>query len=235
MARDTTIAAKAFKVVATKSLRFNGTSLSFERVDTLGDVYKYDPSTQREVLLYRFSDLSRSFWPSQNHLARFDTSYTDEVFSKARKILRTNFYFSNDTTQLLFVYDFADSLGLIRSDFGHLQGTFLGGARINGVLYGTFTSVKEKYETPVSFTLYQNYPNPFRTSSTIEFLITNSSYVTLKVFDVLGREIISLIDAHLSAGKHKVVWHPERLAAGKYFYRLSFETHSKVRELTFQK
>lgn len=75
-------------------------------------------------------------------------------------------------------------------------------------------------EIPSSFELRQNYPNPFNPSTKLSFVICHSSLVTLKVFDVLGREVTTLVDGELNAGENSVVFSAQGLPSGVYFYRL---------------
>jgi hypothetical protein len=73
---------------------------------------------------------------------------------------------------------------------------------------------------PVSFGLEQNYPNPFNPTTTISFKVTDLSVVTLKVFDILGREVATLADGVKSSGRYTVTFDGSRLSSGLYFYRL---------------
>ena len=76
-------------------------------------------------------------------------------------------------------------------------------------------------EIPASFALMQNYPNPFNPSTAIGFQITDYSLVTLKVYDILGREVATLVNGVKPAGSYSVPWQPHQLASGVYFYRLT--------------
>jgi photosystem II stability/assembly factor-like uncharacterized protein len=93
---------------------------------------------------------------------------------------------------------------------------------------GTFTYSNEIEVavdlTPKEFVLYQNYPNPFNPSTTISWQSPVSSWQTLKIFDVVGNEVITLVDEYRPAGKYEIEFHPESgiryQASGIYFYQL---------------
>jgi hypothetical protein len=75
---------------------------------------------------------------------------------------------------------------------------------------------------PKSFTLKQNYPNPFNPTTTIEFTLAEDSKVSLKVFNMLGCEVATLVDAKLTAGKlYNASLNASKLSSGMYFYRLA--------------
>jgi sugar lactone lactonase YvrE len=93
---------------------------------------------------------------------------------------------------------------------------------------------------PNVFSLSQNYPNPFNPATTISFGLPITSAVSLKVYDVLGREITSLISGDLSAGYHQVRWNAAGVSSGVYIYRLTAngtdqQNFTQVRKLTLQK
>jgi hypothetical protein len=74
--------------------------------------------------------------------------------------------------------------------------------------------------TPSDFTLYQNHPNPFNPGTKINFVIPKSSFVNLKVYDVLGKEAASLVNDERPAGYYEVEFNATGLPSGIYFYRL---------------
>jgi hypothetical protein len=83
------------------------------------------------------------------------------------------------------------------------------------------TDVKESFTIiPNSFILYQNHPNPFNPSTMISFDIPTRSFVTLKVYDLLGREVTTIASEELSAGNYSRFWNASGFAGGFYFYRL---------------
>jgi hypothetical protein len=76
-------------------------------------------------------------------------------------------------------------------------------------------------ETPQQFTLYQNYPNPFNPTTTISFDLPRAAKVTVTIYDILGREVLSPIsNQQMSEGKQQIVFNGSTLASGVYFYRM---------------
>jgi hypothetical protein len=73
---------------------------------------------------------------------------------------------------------------------------------------------------PKVFSLQQNYPNPFNPSTRISFDLPSKSFVSLKIFDLIGREVATLVSEELSAGSYAKQWNATRLPSGVYFYRL---------------
>ncbi|HET7152550.1 MAG TPA: T9SS type A sorting domain-containing protein, partial [Candidatus Kapabacteria bacterium] len=76
-------------------------------------------------------------------------------------------------------------------------------------------------QTPSLFTLSQNYPDPAVSSANIDYTLARSGYVSLKIYDALGREVTELVNGIESAGTHTAFWQPQGLPGGVYFYRLS--------------
>ncbi len=74
---------------------------------------------------------------------------------------------------------------------------------------------------PSETKLFDNYPNPFNPSTTIKFDLSESGFVSLKVFDILGREAATLINENLEAGGYEKVFDASKLASGGYYYRLN--------------
>ncbi len=96
--------------------------------------------------------------------------------------------------------------------------------------YG-ITSVKDISETPVVYKLYQNYPNPFNPRTIITYTLPEYSNVKLKVFDLLGNEIATLVDEEQAAGFHKVNFDAGKLSSGVYFYRLQAGSYVETKKM----
>ncbi len=84
----------------------------------------------------------------------------------------------------------------------------------------TTTAVRENGVLPARFGLGQNYPNPFNPSTTISYQLPTNSFVTLKVYDVLGKEIVTLVNGQLAAGSYQITINASHLSSGIYFYQL---------------
>ncbi|MBU2492675.1 MAG: T9SS type A sorting domain-containing protein [Bacteroidetes bacterium] len=100
---------------------------------------------------------------------------------------------------------------------------------------GVSGSYSFSYDLPEQIILYQNYPNPFNPSTSIQFSISHYGKVTLKVYDVLGKEISVLLDDYLETGTHNLLFNPDNLASGIYFYRLTFDNFAVTKKLMFIK
>ena len=75
--------------------------------------------------------------------------------------------------------------------------------------------------TPADFVLYQNYPNPFNPFTTIKYSVPVRSHVSLKVYDVLGREVAALVNETKEKGIHSVNFIADNISSGVYFYKLT--------------
>ncbi|MDR3628279.1 MAG: T9SS type A sorting domain-containing protein, partial [Ignavibacteriaceae bacterium] len=98
------------------------------------------------------------------------------------------------------------------------------------------TSVKEdKMQTPSGYYLSQNYPNPFNPNTVINYQLSAYSHVTLKVYDVLGRLVKTLIDGYKSQGNYSVNFNAADLASGIYFYQLKAGNFTETKKLSLLK
>jgi Secretion system C-terminal sorting domain len=88
---------------------------------------------------------------------------------------------------------------------------------------------------PLLFSLGQNYPNPFNPTTTISYQLPKAGHVTLKVFDVLGRQAETLADTWQAAGIHSVIFNASSLPSGAYFYALQAGTYYDIKKLLLLK
>lgn len=98
------------------------------------------------------------------------------------------------------------------------------------------TSVENISEAvPNNFTLSQNYPNPFNPTTSINFTIPTSEFVTLKIYNILGSEIADLVSENLSAGSYSFNFDAQNLASGAYFYELKAGTFTQIKKMNLLK
>ncbi len=120
---------------------------------------------------------------------------------------------------------YSDTLYIVNNSNIPLAKIFLNG---NGVL----TEVAQNRPgIPDNFGISQNYPNPFNPSTNISFNIPKRSLVSLKVFDLLGREVATIVSEEMSAGSYSRTWNAVNMPSGVYFYRLQAGSFNETKKL----
>jgi hypothetical protein len=213
--------------------------LVFERQQE-NSVFRFDTLKNGEQLWYNF-DLSAG--DTVGSYARgSDTmdivlveARVDTIFGAARRtwlFMIDNYRAWADDEQYVVI---TDSLGL--TDYGEaFAGAELRGAVIGGVRYGTVSAVgPAPAVVPLGFQLGVNYPNPFNPTTTITYTVPSRSLVTLKVFNLLGQEVASIVDEIEGPGSRAVAFNAGGLPSGMYFYRLQAGGCSDVKKLLLMK
>jgi hypothetical protein len=101
---------------------------------------------------------------------------------------------------------------------------------------GTITAIEQNsIETPNQYELYQNFPNPFNPSTKIRYSVPQSSTIVIKVFDILGNEIETLVDEEKFIGTYELTWNAERLPSGIYFYKLQSGSFVETKKMVLMK
>ncbi len=113
-----------------------------------------------------------------------------------------------------------------------VDAAYLGSSITTGVFtIGTQTSVEETDIMPQIFALDQNYPNPFSSTTTIKFTIPEQGNVEIRVFNVLGYEIKTVVKKEFTQGQHEVVFNAEGLSSGVYFYRMTSGNKTVIKKM----
>ncbi|MCF8395565.1 MAG: choice-of-anchor A family protein, partial [Melioribacteraceae bacterium] len=97
------------------------------------------------------------------------------------------------------------------------------------------TSARDEDSVPVEFNLMQNYPNPFNPTTTIEFSVAANGLYTLKIYNILGQEVATLLNKELTAGSHKEIFDARSLASGIYIYSLVGEKVNMTKKMILLK
>lgn len=127
--------------------------------------------------------------------------------------------------------------------YGGIRATLPNGgpSTANDVIYKVFitpnpVSVENiSSEVPEKYSLSQNYPNPFNPVTNIEFKISTSDFVKLKVYDVMGKEISALVNQNLTPGTYKINFDGSRLTSGMYFYKLETSKFTETKKMVLIK
>ncbi|MGA2625245.1 MAG: T9SS type A sorting domain-containing protein [Bacteroidota bacterium] len=154
---------------------------------------------------------------------RTDNGFNNGVFQYHSRNKQVT-YISQDFSQLLFDVDSTFSGGTtVAHDYRFTPKT--------GVL-----SVREvSNSAPKEFSLSQNYPNPFNPSTKISFTVAKSDFISLKVYNLLGQEVGTLVNQQMMPGTYEATFDASHLPSGLYLYRLSAGGLQQVRKMTFMK
>ncbi len=102
-----------------------------------------------------------------------------------------------------------------------------------------YSDIVEVDIAPAVFALTQNYPNPFNPSTSIQYAISSRQFVTLKVYDILGKEVITLVNEEKAAGQYEVEFNPESSiknpASGIYYYQLRAGNYVETKKMILMK
>lgn len=188
--------------------------------------------------------------------ARVDSVFWGSLFGVVTRVKAIGYHFAqriNDTT-----YHYWHHEEYIAAGFGFFLSFYdppieatdvLIGCIINGRRYGTMLSVGDDQTSsnPSLYELYPAYPNPFNPSTRIRYRISNrparpdgtsgagGEYVTVKIYDLLGREVATLVDGMQGVGLHSTLWEPQSMSSGAYFVRLTARHFTATAKLIYSK
>ncbi len=116
------------------------------------------------------------------------------------------------------------------------QGSVSNYSAVGSFRTGGITSVEEKSSIPTQFELLQNYPNPFNPTTKISYSLPSNSFVTIKIYDMLGSEVKTLINREAAAGKNTVEWNGDdnfgyKVSSGTYIYRITAGSFSASKKM----
>ncbi|MBK7444957.1 MAG: T9SS type A sorting domain-containing protein [Ignavibacteria bacterium] len=123
----------------------------------------------------------------------------------------------------VFSFDGKKNIELANSDDNSIEG-------VTGKL-----SNESIANIPAEFALGQNYPNPFNPSTTINYDLPASNFVTLKIYDLVGKEVMTLVNEKLDAGRYSATFNGSNLASGMYFYKITAGEFTFVRKMVLIK
>jgi len=142
---------------------------------------------------------------------------------------KIGFVTGNGTTTEINNYSFADDELLIQKTYYRLKQIDFDGT------FSYSDEVVVDVNTPLTFSLAQNYPNPFNPSTVINYQLPVAGVVTLKVYDVLGNEVTTLVNETKSAGRYDVRFDASGLSNGVYFYTIKADNFNSTKKMIFMK
>ncbi|MBN1782649.1 choice-of-anchor D domain-containing protein [bacterium] len=210
-----------------------GENQYYERSDST-KIYKKYYSTDNEVVCdftWQVGDTATN----GGIVTKIDTT-TIFGLSKKRVIINKEGIPSSES------WTYHELFGLTSSNSSHLLAgggsVSLRGAIIDGITYGDTQSniPNNQFNLGSSdFYLFQNYPNPFNPRTKIKYNIDVSSNVTLKIYNISGQELVTLVNEFQIAGKYEIIWQPKGFPSGIYLYRLQVGKFSEVKKFILQK
>jgi subtilisin family serine protease len=131
---------------------------------------------------------------------------------------------AGDSLEIGFALACDLNLANLRTDFANARAK-----------YNSITAINDKITVPLSFNLLQNYPNPFNPATSIKYSIPAAEHVVLKIYDILGNEIRTLVNEEKAPGVYSVNFDAKNLPSGVYLYRLSAGNYVSVKKLVLLK
>ncbi len=215
-------------------LRFKGASDTTYFRGSQFDIAITSDAIQARRPLPDTSHLHGIAWGSNN----INSLPAPRAYRSGQLAIGSSLYFSKPT--IMTFSDFGvdanlskDTLGGTR---GHPNDSTTGGGNYLYILglRGTI-GIQPTGSIAHDYHLYQNYPNPFNPSTTIEFDVPKSAYTTLEVYDLLGKNISTLVNEKIQAGKYSIAWLAAGYPSGVYFYKLETDEYSNTKKMILAK
>jgi len=232
---DTSINGKDYSVIK------KGEMLIYQRVENNSLVFEYNPFSNQEYIRYDFISPDRSLWQldslsgqygiystQQNYIGIYGESLESKVYDSV--FIDTTASVPDTSWDSLvdgLAVTISKGIGITMYGMGINVVGFVG-AVIDGNTIGTITDVEETQNIITTPKLFQNYPNPFNPSTIISYLIPKAGCVTLKVYDMLGKQVATLVNQKQSSGRYEATFSTiggissagSRLSTGVYVYEL---------------
>ena len=221
------------------------TDTVYERIDTTeGKVYRYEadcPSSEQfiEELVLEVND--------STFASRFESCIehppTELVSQQGYNLwgfygMNRNYLSSSLLTSDYNLYSEVGLLYIKLSDDNYFRTFILKGMVKDGIVYGdtTLTNVgDENNSIPTVYRLEQNYPNPFNPTTKIKWQSPSAGYQTLKIYDVLGNEVATLVNEYKNAGSYEVNFDASKVSSGIYFYQLQAGSFIETKKMLLLK
>ena len=242
--KDTVIGSQSNSYYALK-VAFSGKPFSpqdtirYIRYDSLSSsIIEYDNIRGRgESTLFKLNAVENDCWDYFGIEVCCTAIDTLVVFGEDKQ---TKIYSTLDSTPPSWGYKLAKDFGPIKIGDNQSWGFLVYSvynlvyAKINGIEYGIL-SVDNNIEPRENYLLSQNYPNPFNPSTSIHYAVSSRQFVSLKVYDLLGKEVATLINEEKPAGTYEIEFNATNLPSSIYFYRLQAGSFVETKKMVLLK
>ncbi|HRN27447.1 MAG: T9SS type A sorting domain-containing protein [Ignavibacteriaceae bacterium] len=198
---------------------FQYTELNYRRLDSLGNIFYWEYLNNEPLKYFKLSSVVGDTLKS--HLMNTVFRLNDKYINSYTGLFELNNYLYPDLAYIQNDYDIG--LGLYRTT-GDLYLSECVGAYVNGnIVWGdtTLTDLEDEINPTISdYKLFQNFPNPFNSSTLISFHLPNSTITELSVYNILGEKIETLINDFLVTGLHTIKFNKSDIPSGVYIYVL---------------
>ena len=195
--------------------------------------------------IYLSTDMGSS-WSARNNGLPFDSTHTTNIYSM---ISYLDHLFMGTNRGVYHSSDMGMNWESISDDLGgstlpvyslSVQDDYIFAGTRGGVWRRAISGVVSVEDpgddpAPQSYTLYQNNPNPFNPSTSITYSLSMAGLVSVRIFDILGREVATLIHERKEVGKHTVEWNARSIPSGIYLYRITTERFSDTKKMVLVK
>jgi hypothetical protein len=202
----------------------------------------------QDSLCSRLHDSCYAQCGANNSITRCTDTLSKYIFGLQRLSKTFTLYYFEHAESARYIKDIGPSYHFLQMGGPYYYWDTLQGCVINGIVYGdtSLTGInKISNEVPETFSLSQNYPNPFNPTTKIKFSIPNitppliqggqGGLTTLTIFDILGREVATLVNEKLSPGTYEVEFDGSNYSSGVYFYKLITTEFSETRKMVLIK
>jgi hypothetical protein len=216
---------------------------SFLREDSLGNVYALnlfgiDTSfiQQPEYLIAPYNSQENDIWliaknKSDSSRNIYGTCFNYDSSMENGKTLHIKYMYLEPNYGYLL---FGEGVGI--TGWGMLDnGFFLNYAKVGDRVFGQYVGINENKQSVTAYRLFQNYPNPFNPSTSIDYQIKQSGLVTIKVYDMLGNEVRTLVNEYKQAGSYSLNFNAGNLSSGVYLYRITAGGYTASRKMILVK
>lgn len=204
-------------------------------------VYEYLVDQEEWFLDFKLNAPEGDWWLRYNNnvWAQYAGPITEERWNQ---ILRLKKYYQYDIIPPDTIPPFTGYVEFLAEGIGYYGSSWEGGNEellgciIDGVKYGTIVSVNDDANN-VSINEYflNNYPNPFNNQTTLSYWLPKETYVSIKIYDILGREVETIVSNYKRSGKYIAKWYPENMTSGIYIAVLSTNTKQLIIKLQYIK